>query len=108
MRAIVGLLLAETLLAECASAERQTTPITWARVDGKPINSASLAQVHAVCIACQQPTPRQPRLTCPTPGAPSSLRGTIFSRRRHDSAKLVADQRGPPHGNHHDEFFRNY
>jgi hypothetical protein len=50
MRAIVGLLTG-ALLASCASAERQTTPITWARVDGRPIDSASLAQVHAVCKA---------------------------------------------------------
>jgi hypothetical protein len=51
MRAIVGFLLAGALLAGCASAERQTTPITWARVDGRPIDSASLAQVRAVCAA---------------------------------------------------------
>jgi hypothetical protein len=50
MRAIVGL-LDGALLAGCASAERQTTPITWARVDGRPIDSTALAQVHAVCKA---------------------------------------------------------
>jgi hypothetical protein len=50
MRAIVGL-LAGALLAGCASAESQTTPITWARVDGRPIDSASLAQVRAVRAA---------------------------------------------------------
>jgi hypothetical protein len=51
MRAILGLLLAGALLAGCASAERQTTPITWARVDGRPIDSASLAQARAICEA---------------------------------------------------------
>jgi hypothetical protein len=50
MRAIVGLLTG-ALLAGCASAERQTTPITWARVDGRPIDSASLAQARAMCEA---------------------------------------------------------
>jgi hypothetical protein len=50
MRAILGLLLAGALLTDC-SRDEKPVPITWARVDGRPIASAALAQAHAVCKA---------------------------------------------------------
>jgi hypothetical protein len=51
MRPSLCFLVVGALLAGCASGERPSTPITWARVDGRPIDPAKLAQAQAVCQA---------------------------------------------------------